>query len=79
MQLLAQTLQLFVHSTLIPGEMGPAVWWLLNRTTVELRELAEWHKLAIVDGDRSGLMKTILAHYFPKKFACEPIATVQTN
>ena len=76
---LAQTLQWFVHSTLIPGEMGPAIWWLSNRTTVELLELVEWHKLAITNGNRVGLMKAILVHYFPKKMACESTTCVQTN
>ena len=75
---LAQTLQWFVHSTLIPGEMGPAIWWLSNRTTVELMELVEWHKLAITNGDRVGLMKAILAHYFTQPIALDT-SRVQTN
>ena len=77
-QILAQTLEWFVKSTLIPGEMGPAICWLLNRTTVELRELVEWHKLAITNGDRVGLMKAIVAHYFPQPIL-QDTARVQTN
>jgi len=77
-QILAQTLEWIVNFSLVPGEMGPAVCWLLNRTTVELRELVEWHKLAITNGVRTELMRTILAHYFPQPIV-QDAARVQTN
>jgi len=75
---LAQTLEWFVKSTLIPGEMGPAIWWLSNRTTVELMELVECHHLNVRDGSHVGLMKAILVHYFPQPIVKDTVR-VQTD
>lgn len=76
-------LQLFIDNTLIPGEIRPAIFWLKQRTTEELRtiffyktENIQSHMNQKLEHDRVTLMKRILLFYYPE---CEALAIKHTN
>jgi hypothetical protein len=61
---LAKELQMYIHYSLIPGDLAPAIVWLASRTTVELELLAKWHNVdSAFLNNRVSLMKGILQCY----------------
>ncbi len=76
-ELLIKELQLFINNTLIPGEIRPAIYWLKQRTTEELRAIFCYKSdNQESKDDRVTLMKRILLFYYPE---CEALAIKRTN
>lgn len=71
-EILIKELQLFIDNTLIPGEIRPAIFWLNQRTTEELRRILFYKSDdQELEDDRVTLMKRILLFYYPE---CEALA-----
>jgi len=76
-EILTKELQLFINNTLIPGEIRPAIFWLKQRSTEELRAIFFYKSdNNELEDDRVTLMKRILLFYYPE---CEALAIKRTK
>jgi hypothetical protein len=79
--IIIKELQFFIRNSLIPGDIGPAIYCLSRHSTSVLAEILSWHKLRTFtkdlvikeikeenqnnDKNRATIIKKILAFYYP--------------